>query len=169
MRLKPVPPAPDDRGGLAAAQRAVPLVPGTESDCCARLRDRLDLPSRDEARTWLTFLRALGLAERTADGSFVRTDRAADEPAVRRDFRGRVFAVREVLDALGPEPRSADAVFADVVDAVPRWERDREDEWQSRWRERVRRLLDWAVVLDLADRTDGGYVAATGDATRERS
>lgn len=169
MRLKPVPPAPDDREALAAAKRAVPLVPGSESDCCARLRDRLDLRSRDEARTWLTFLRALGLADRTADGGFVRTDRAADDAAVPRAFRERVFAAREVLDALGDEPRSADEVFADVADVVPEWERDRADGWRSRWRDRVARLLDWAVVLGLADRTDGEYVAAAGDATPERS
>jgi len=63
MKFKFVPEAPADLGFVADAQRAVPLVPGREDDCCARLTRRLDLPSRDVARTWLTFLRALRLVE----------------------------------------------------------------------------------------------------------
>jgi hypothetical protein len=71
VRFKLLPEAPESLDVVADAQRAVPLVPGSEDDCTARLLRRLDFPSRDVARTWLTFLRALELASETPSG-FVR-------------------------------------------------------------------------------------------------
>lgn len=184
-RFKPVPPAPDDLGAVAAARDAVPLVPGSEADCCGRIRAALDLPARDEARTWLTFLRALGLVRETSRG-FARTrasrdgngedggsegsavDRSSDGADVDRatlaaSFRERVFGAREVLAALDDAdgPLSAGAVFERVDGMVPEWERRRDPAgWEDRWRERVARLLSWAALLGLAERTDGGYRAA---------
>lgn len=183
-RFKPVPPAPDDLAAVAAAREAVPLVPGTEADCCGRIQSALGLPARDDARTWLTFLRALGLVRET-DAGFVRVREgdagdgdagpasdgdvgaASDGDALAAAFRERVFGAREVLAALDDAdgPLSADEAFEHVRGMVPEWERRRDPAgWEDRWRERVRRLLAWAALLGLAERADGGY-RASGDAT----
>lgn len=158
MRLKPVPPAPEDRERLRRARRGVPLVPGSEADCCARLRGRLDLPTRDVARTWLTFLRALGLAEETSQG-FARTREDLAEVALGEAFREGVFGAREALDALAAadEPLPPEAVFEDVEAVVPEWERHKDPAWRDTWHERVTRLLRWAALFGLAERTEGGY------------
>ena len=168
MRLKPLPEPPadlDDDGdvfdALADAQSAVPLVPGSENDCCARLMRREGFESRDVARSWLTFLRALELADETGSG-FRRTDREPTPENVRESFRERVFGARETLDVLmaTEEPLTAEEAFDRLRDTVPGWERERRRTWVEHWEERTARLLDWLVVLDLAERVDGGYVAA---------
>ncbi|WP_380678060.1 hypothetical protein [Salinigranum sp. GCM10025319] len=165
-RFKLVPPAPASLDGVAEAQRAVPLVPGTEDDCCARLMRRLDLPSRDVARTWLTFLRALGLAAERESG-FVRRSQEPTPEHLREAFLDRVYGAREVRDTLGAEPRNADAVFERFEERVPTWEHHKDPSgWHETWRERVGSLLDWLVLLGLAARVDGGYVAATPTKTR---
>lgn len=157
-RLKPVPEAPGDLEGLRDARRAVPLVPGTESDCCARLQDRLDLDSRDEARTWLTFLRALGLAAETRRG-FARTREEFSEAALASALREDVYAVREVLAALeaAEDPLEPAAVFDRVEDVVPQWERHKDPDWRTSWRERTGRILAWTELLGLAEHVDGRY------------
>jgi hypothetical protein len=155
VRFKPVPPAPEAFGYVARVQRAVPLVPGTEDDCCARLVDRLDLPDRDAARTWLTFLRALELAEETPSG-YRRTDAAPTVEGCREAFLNRVFAADAVHEALATEgPLTADAAFEAVRERVPTWERHHDREWTAVWRERVGHLLDWLVLLEAAERVDG--------------
>lgn len=158
MRLKPVPPAPADPERLRSARRAVPLVPGSENDCCARIRRRLDLPGRDAARTWLTFLRALGLVEETSRG-YARTRDSFAMEAVRPAFVEGVFGAREVLVVLedAGDPLAPDAVFERVVDVVPQWERHSDPAWRETWRERVARLLAWAALLGLADADGGTY------------
>lgn len=160
MRFKPVPAAPESLDAVAAVQRAVPLVPGSEADCCARVMDRTHVGERDEARTWLTFLRALELVRETEAG-FVRERRDLEREALATAFRERVFAAGDVLDALAAadEPLSADEVFERVEPRVPQWEREKDPGgWRETWRERVRRLLEWAVLLGLAERESGGYV-----------
>jgi hypothetical protein len=160
MRFKLVPEPPDATARLAEAQRAVPLVPGTEDDCCARLVRRLDVPSRDVARTWLTFLRALELVEER-DAGFVRRAQDPTTDHLRRAFVDRVYGAREVLDVLGSEPQDADAVFERFEERVPEWEHYKDPAgWRETWRERVGRLLEWAVLLGLADRRQGGYVVS---------
>jgi len=152
VRFKPVPPAPDELASVARVQKAVPLVPGTEDDCCARLVDRRDLSDRDAARTWLTFLRALELAEETPSG-YRRTNAEPTVEGCRAALLDRVFAADAVRDALAAEgPLTADAAFEAVRERVPRWERHRDAEWTDVWRERVERLLDWLVLLDAAER-----------------
>ncbi|QZP37497.1 hypothetical protein [Halobaculum magnesiiphilum] len=176
MKFKLVPEAPEALGFVADAQAAVPLVPGSEDDCCARLMRRLGLRSRDVARTWLTFLRALDLAEETEDG-FKRL-RADPTPAyLREQFLTGVYGAGDVADALlaadaegksDPDRESdpdeanglaADEAFAVFVDRVPNWERYRTDDWESVWRERVERHLAWFVLLDLAERRGDAYAA----------
>ncbi|WP_423750662.1 hypothetical protein [Salinirarus marinus] len=159
MRFKLVPKPPDSLEFVADAQRAVPLIPDTEDDCCARLMRRLDFPSRDIARTWLTFLRALRLAEETESG-FRRTDVDPTREAVREAFVDRVFGASEVLDALEADGAlSADEAFERFKERVPTWEHYKNPtEWEDVWRERVERVLDWLTLLGAVERTaDGRY------------
>lgn len=160
MRFKPLPEPPDELAAVAAAQRALPLVPGTEDDCCARLMRRREFPSRDVARTWLTFLRALELAEET-DAGFKRTDRDPTPEHLRSSFADRVFGAREVLDALreADEPLPVDAVYERLRESVPNWERHKRRSWDDDWRERTGDLLEWLVLLGHAEERDVGYVA----------
>jgi len=152
VKFKLVPAPPDEFGFVERAQRAVPLVPGSEDDCCARLMDRLDLPSRDVARTWLTFLRALELAAETPSG-FRRTDVEPTVAGCREALLERVFAADAVREALTDGPLTADATFETVRETVPAWERRKDPAgWETTWRERVERLLAWLVLLDAATR-----------------
>ncbi|MFK8213442.1 hypothetical protein [Haloferax volcanii] len=158
MRRKPVPPAPDALDRLWDAHRAVPLIPGSEDDCCGRVATRLDV-TPDEGRDWLVFCQSLGLAREVSRG-FERVRDDPDAGDLRRAFEENVFGAREVLDALNAEPMSADAVFDAFEPTVPNWERHRDPEgWESRWRDRVTRLLDWAVLFGAAARKPDGYVA----------
>lgn len=159
MRVKVAPP-PRTPGFLAAVRGAVPLVPGSVEDCCRRVVDRTDVPARDDAREWLTFLRALGLVAETGEG-VRRTREDPDDAALAAGFRERVFLVEEVLGELDEtEPHDAAAVYDEVREDVPRWERDRLEDPDGVWRERVERLLGWAVVFGLVEEVDGGFVRA---------
>lgn len=153
MKLKPVPEPPAEFAFVERAQRAVPLVPGDEDDCCARLLRRLDLPSRDVARTWLTFLRALELAVETPSG-FRRTDVEPTVAGCRGALLDRVFAAAAVHDALdADDPRTTDDVFATVRETVPAWERHKHaTRWESVWHDRVADLLGWLTLLAAAER-----------------
>jgi hypothetical protein len=159
MQFKLVPEPPADLGFVADAQRAVPLVPGNEDDCCARLLDRTDLTSRDEARTWLTFLRALGLAEEQSSG-FTRTRRDPSPEFLRAQFRENVFGVPALLEILSEAEGSLDssAAFEQFRDEVPTWEHHKNpNSWEQIWEERVAFLLDWCTLLDLVGAVDGEY------------
>ena len=160
MRFKPVPEPPDSLDGLDRACRAVPLVPEPEDDCCARLADRLEFP-REEARTWLAFLRALGLVE-SGERGYHRVRDASRDPASLADaFERRVYGAREVLAALreADEPLDADEVAA-RAGLLPRWERERHGETDAKRRERAQRLLGWLALFGRVDRVDSGYRSA---------
>ena len=160
MRFKLVPEPPEDLDFVADAQRAVPLVPGTEDDCCARLLERTELPSRDRARTWLTFLRALGLAEEGPSG-FTRTRRDPDPDYLRERFRENVFGVPTVLEALDDanRPLSVDEVFERFRETVPTWEHHKNpNSWEDIWRERLDHVLGWCALLRIVEKTDDDYV-----------
>jgi hypothetical protein len=169
FKLVPAPPAEpgaEDASAravefVAAAQRAVPLVPDSEDDCCERLMSRLGLRSRDVARTWLTFLRALRLAEET-DRGFKRVRTEPTPERLREAFRERVFGAEELLSVLADDdgPLSADAAFERFRERVPVWEHHKNPTgWETTWAERVERILDWLALLDLAERSDDGYLA----------
>lgn len=160
MKYKVVPPAPDSLEVLETARRAVPLVPAREDDCCARLMDRVGVPARDEAKEWLTFMRALGLVAE-AERGYHRTRQPSDPDGLAAAFHERVYGVEDLLSALDfEEPVSVDGAFDRFADSVPRWERQRHADPRRVWRERVRRLLGWAVLFGLTERTDDGYVRA---------
>ncbi|MEZ3115862.1 hypothetical protein RYH80_08020 [Halobaculum sp. MBLA0147] len=158
--------APDATADYVAdVQAAVPLVPGTEDDCCARLQRRLGYESRDVSRTWLTFLRGIDLAVETDEG-FRRTRESADAAGLRERLFGGVLGATELGTALAAADESfgvADG-FAAVEPLVPRWERTRTDDWETVWRERVTRLFDWFVALELAERVGGEGVEGEGTA-----
>ncbi|MFB6297498.1 MAG: hypothetical protein ABEH56_03145 [Salinirussus sp.] len=161
MRYKIVPaPEPGGLDTLLSVQRAVPLVPKPVEDCCTRIRDRTAVSSRDAARRWLTFCVALELVEET-DRGYHRRSGEPDREALAEAFGDRVFAAREVRGALprGSEadPPSTETVFAAVRESVPRWERDRVQDWESEWTERVRRLLEWWVAFGAVERIEEGY------------
>lgn len=161
MKFKHVPEPPDSLDAVADAQRAVPLVPGSEEDCCARLMRRLDFDSRDVARTWLTFLRAMELAEETADGEFVRLRTEPTAEHLREAFERRIYGAADVLEHLSADPTTVEDAFDGFEARVPVWERHRAAEnWRDVWTERVGRMLEWAVLLGVAERREGGYVAA---------
>ena len=159
MRLKPVPDPPTAIDDLRAFQRAVPLVPGSTDDCCARLRERCDLPSRQVANDWLAFLRALGLARETSRG-FVRTDAEPTPERIRKGLRNGVLLVPEAMAALRAastaDPLTADDLFEATRESVPRHDRARDPNWEDSWRERADRLLGWLALVDLAERVDEG-------------
>ncbi|MFQ3320195.1 MAG: hypothetical protein ACI8UR_002333 [Natronomonas sp.] len=160
MRFKvlPEPAEPIDR--IAELQQAVPLVPDEETSCCARLMQRGGVPSQDRAKEWLTFLRALELAEET-EGKYRRLQRDPDIETLREAFQERIYLADDVLVILSDadEQLDADAVFERVKDRLPQWGKLRHADSEAVWRERVWRILEWAVVLGLAERADGGYVA----------
>ena len=153
MRLKPVPEPPTTLDELREYQRAVPLVPGSTDDCCARLRDRRGLDDRHVANDWLAFLGALGLVRETPRG-FVRTDAEPTPERVRAGLREGVLLVPETIAALRAaspaEPLTPGALFEATRESVPRHDRARDPEWEATWRDRADRLLDWLALVDLA-------------------
>ncbi|WP_410766918.1 hypothetical protein [Haloferax sp. DFSO60] len=159
MRRKPVPPAPESLDRLEDAHSGVPLIPGSEDDCCSRIADRLDV-SRDEGRDWLVFCQSLGLA-REASRGFERIRDEQSTGDLRDAFVEHVFGAREAIEILGDDPQSTDEIFEQFEQYVPRWERHRDPEgWELRWRTRVERLLEWAVLFELAEKQESGYVVA---------
>lgn len=166
MRFKPVPEPPSDLEAVAAILEAVPATAGAVDDCCAHLVAETRLEGRREAETWLVFLRALELV--SAESAGYRRSRSespsGDEPPfdietdrarLRRAFRERVHGADAVLEAL--ERADGPTSAADVRDEIPASERgSRSDRVEPEPIERVRRLLEWAVVLDLAERTADG-------------
>lgn len=167
MRYKIVPPA-RDREFLFEARDALPLVPGSETDCCARIRDRTDVASRADARKWLTFCVALGLAAET-DRGYHRIRDDPDAAGLGERLVDAVYPTREVLDRLQDEgPLTAGEAFEALRDRIPRWERSRHADWAAEWRERVANLLGWCVVFDLARRDGDVYRAKTDGAEARR-
>ena len=161
MRFKVVP-EPRPQSFLREATLALPLVPGTEDDCCARLMADADVDSRDAAREWITFLRALGLVAES-DGKYYQTRANPSDAELARAFRERVhpvvdlLAVLDAAEAAGETPLSTREAYERVRERVPRWERSRRTDWEDVWLERVDRALDWAVTFGLAVRAEGGY------------
>lgn len=155
VRYKVVPPVRSIEF-LCAAAGTLPLVPGSVEDCCSRVRNGTAVTSRDEARRYLTFMQALGLVAET-DRGFHRIRDGPDDDALGEAFRECVFGAREVLESLAAEPRTAEEAFEAIREAIPTWERDRHMDWETEWRERTERLLEWAVVFGLATERDGTY------------
>ncbi|ELY95223.1 hypothetical protein C483_01199 [Natrialba hulunbeirensis JCM 10989] len=156
LTFKPIPEPPhDSEDALESIATVRATLPATEAeaadtpDCCVRVLDRTDgvdgaqIQERDDAATWLTFLRALELAVDGAEG-YRRTEQELELAAIQTAFRERVHGAQTVLDVLGAAdgPLSA-ATVTERVDAASR---------RPVQRERVGRVLEWAVLLELAER-----------------
>lgn len=165
MKFKVLPEPGDDLERVAEMQAAVPLVPDEETSCCARLMRKTGVPAQDQAKEWLTFLRALRLVAEEG-GQYRRLPAAADPEELREAFLERIYLAEDVLDVLADadEPLAVETVFERVADRLPQWEQLRHTDPETVWRERVRRLLEWAVAFGLATRADGdGYEVADDD------
>lgn len=163
MQFKPVPEPLDDLEALEYVVRTVPAHPAEVDDCCAHLVTETDLETRDEAATWLTFLRALELVEETGAGYRRRSPEGGLEiDRLRQGFRERVSgadAVLEVLDA-GDRPLAGDEVArraAGQTDHGRVSRRQHRSSTTDSGAERVERLLDWAVLFDRLERVDDRY------------
>ncbi|ELY76737.1 hypothetical protein [Natrinema pallidum] len=164
MQFKPVPEPPADRTLLATVRRALPATAGDVDDCCQRLVDETPLETREAAATWLTFLRALEIASEDPAG-FRRRDAGSGTPddhdreELGRAFRDRVYGAEPVLTVL--ERADGPRTVEEVVDAVGEQRRadgrTRPSRATEHRRERIERLLGWAVVFDLAERDGAGY------------
>lgn len=170
MRVKPVPAPPEAVDRPFEIRDALPLVPEPEESCCDRLVRRTSVDDAESARDWLTFLRGLGLVAEGPTG--YRRTREGDDGGTERDSPGSrtpsgdlgdallegVYGAREVRTLL---EESEDSLTADEAferfEAVPRWERHRNPEWETVWRERVGRLLEWLVLVGRAKREGDGY------------
>lgn len=150
MKFKVLPEPTADVDRVAEMQAAVPLVPDEETSCCARLMQRAGVPAQDRAKEWLTFLRALRLVEEEG-GQYRRLPHAADPEELREAFVERVYLAEDVIELLAEadEPLDSEAVFERVKDRMPQWERLRHTDPEAVWRERVERILEWAVLFDL--------------------
>jgi hypothetical protein len=156
MRVKPVPAPPETADRPFEIRDALPLVPEPEESCCDRLVRRAAIDDAESARDWLTFLRGLGLAAEGPSG-YHRT-RAEPDDLGRALLEG-IYGAREVHGILEEgEPLTADDVF-ERFEGVPRWERHRNPGWEALWRERVERLLEWLVLVGLAEREGEAYAA----------
>lgn len=156
MRYRLVPPAGMER--LRTVRRAVPTDSATVEDCCAHLIGETPVCSRECAREWLVFLRALDLVATDGDG-YYRTDTPIDNDAMATRFESSVFGVREVTAVLGDaeDALSVTDVFGRVQEELPQ----RNNRVASQEGEMYfERLLAWGVVLGLFARTDGRYQRA---------
>ena len=158
MRYKVAPPV-RSLDFLADARKAVPLVPRGEADCCGAIQRATGVDDREVARTYLTFMRALGLVTQS-DRGYHRTRTDVEAETLATAFTERVFLVEELLETFEAGPLTADVAFEAVRDEVPRWERERTPDWEGEWREKVARLLSWAVVFDLLTVVDGTFAPA---------
>lgn len=157
MQFKPVPAPPASIETVYAVRAAVPRVPKPEADCCLRVCDRVEgIDDRETASDWLTFCRALRLVDEF-DRGYGRTDDAADPEVLAARLRDRVVLADVVGTALEDGPATAEGVFDRVCDSVPEWERQRTDDWETVWQERVQRLLDWLVLFEWAAKSDDQY------------
>jgi hypothetical protein len=154
-RTKAVP-DPVSLDALEDVHEAIPLVPRPSDDCCARVQSRGPATTRESAQEWIAFLEALDLLSETDRGYERRRVDPSGEPLGER-FRERVYGVSEVLDALADGPLTADAVFEEIRSTVPTWERNRHTDWERVWRDRTRRLLEWAVIFGLVGVEDENY------------
>ncbi|WP_336337112.1 hypothetical protein [Haloarcula brevis] len=163
MRYKVAPPV-RSRAFLETVRDAIPLVPDSEADCCRAIQTATDVSDRETAQEYLVFLQALGLVAESQRG-YYRTRTDPDRTALGTAFEESVFGADVLIAALGPEPVDADAAFDALRGEVPRWERERHADWEAVWRERTGRLLEWAVLFGLVEKTAAGYRRPTGGRT----
>ncbi len=164
MKFKVLPEPPHDIAAVTSIHRGVPLVPDSEVSCCARLLQRTDIARQDDAKEWLTFLRALELVEKEA-GQYQRRQTPVDAATLQEPFLDNIYLAAEALAVVeaAETPLPATDVFTRLSDSLPTWDQHRYHDPESVWRDRVRRILEWEVILGLLDRTADGYQPSASD------
>jgi hypothetical protein len=142
MRYKVAPP-PRSISDLQQIRRAIPLVPDDELDCCLSIQRTADIGDREQARQYLTFLRALALVATDTRG-YYRTQDEFDIKRINTAYRNNVFLVAELCSVASSDP---DEAFEAVRNKIPQWERERQYDWETTWRERVQNLLKWGQTF----------------------
>lgn len=150
MRYKLVPPVRDVET-LDSVWTRLPSRPTPETDCCARIAGGTTALDRDEARTWLVFLQALGCVE-TSDGAFYRSKRPSTHGDLGKEFERHVLGVSEIRALLeeSPETVAPEEIEHRLDDAIVD-RLDRTDDPSAY----VARLLGWGVELGLFGETAG--------------
>lgn len=158
MRFKVVPPV-RSRAFIREAHWSLPLVPSSENDCCALLMNH-GIDSRDEAREWITFLRALGLVSEE-NGRFYQRQVDPSDRELASAFRERVYAANELLNLVAEteSPLKVEELFEQGQEQgiIPQWERYQQD-WENVWRVRIQRILAWGCEFNLLKQREEGYV-----------
>jgi len=158
MRFKWVPEPPATIGQLTAIHRAIPLVPATESTCLQRLVDReTAIDSREAANQWLTFLRAIDAIERTPRG-YRRQHTELTAAELHTRVLDRIYGARELHEVLAAADQPMD--IETIVDRgadLPTWEQYHHTDHQQVHRRRQRRLAEWFVLCEVAEKTAPGY------------
>jgi hypothetical protein len=142
MRYKVAPP-PRSLSDLQQIRRAIPLVPDDELDCCLSIQRAADIDDREQARQYLTFLRALDLVATDTRG-YYRTQDEFDIKRINTAYQDNVFLVVELCTAATGDPNEA---FEAIRGEIPRWERERHCDWEDVWRERVWNIIKWGQTF----------------------
>jgi len=160
MRFKWVVEPPATLDAVNDVRRAIPLVPASEADCLRRLLDRTDIDDREDASEWLTFLRALGLVDRTASGYRRERVELTADVLVDRLHEG-IYGARELYDRLAAadEPLAVDDLDGTVD--LPTWEQHHHTDPEEVRRQRLRRLTEWFVLCGATEQTTEGYLINT--------
>lgn len=162
MRYKPIP-LPRSVEDLYAIRDNIPLVPEVEDDCCSRIIARTDIDDRDAAQTWLPFLSALRLVYESELG-YYRSRETISPAALGDRFLEGVFGAQEIFVIVEAEqPNKTEDIFAAFREHVPNWERHRRTNWETEWRERTERLLEWGVQFEVFERRAEGSFTLNRD------
>ncbi|MFC6757321.1 hypothetical protein ACFQER_12385 [Halomicroarcula sp. GCM10025894] len=89
-----------------------------------------------------------------------RTRAELNRDALATAARERVFLVAELLDAVAAGADSPGTAFEGVREEIPRWERERDPEWEADWRRRVEHILEWAVRFDMLAVENDSFVSS---------
>jgi len=160
MRFKWVVEPPATLDAVEDARRAIPLVPASEAACLRRLLDRTDIGDREDASEWLTFLRALGLVDRTASGYRRKRVELATGELVDR-LRDGIYGARETYARLAAADAPLSIGDLDGAVDLPTWERHHHTDPEKVRRQRLQRLVEWFVLCGVAERTAAGYLIST--------
>ena len=149
MRYRLVPPADLD---ITDVHAAVPSKANAVEDCCAQLLESTAIGSREEARTWLVFLHALGMVAEGTDG-YHRISDNFSSGSLRESFVDEVYGVAELVAVVeaSDHPLARDELVERVAAGLSP---------SGDWEGNVDRLVGWAERFGIVSVSAGGYVVA---------
>lgn len=138
----------------------VPETPEEIEDCCGHVHEHTAVASREHAREWLVFLRALDCAQKGPAG-YYRIGKPDRPEAIAEAFETNLFGVRELLTILSDasNPLTADA-FCERLDASERGRLVSAVGTVESACESVERRLQWADLFELVSRRNDRYYLA---------